>query len=344
MAQLLNDKEIKKLFGTVIIDGDEGSIRPNSYILRLGGVGQFLDSKEEDKFDIGENKGIKLPAGFTVAVTALETIDFRQSTVEKIYPGCSLHGFLTPTTDLSREGMIVPSTQVDAGYHGTLNWSIRNSSTSEAEFVYGEKLFRLTILKLDKEEEIPEDYYKGDYQGKKGYVPSARKGPPAGMKGESYWVRPISGDSIKERLNRLISSGYPWNVLGEKLKEIDKNFDAVKEQYSRIEGIVQDIDKWRQDFDRNFYSKVREAIHDELRSLAFKGLLPLLVSVITLVSMLAGTAITIANSEVALNLLKEYSWIIGIVLLVIALIGAIIILVMLLKYWIAYKKQKAKKD
>src|SRR5690349_13427172 len=103
MAAILNDTQLKQLIGTVIIDGDPTSIRPNSYVLRLGGEGEFLNAGKT--FSLGKpKKGIRIPAGHSVAVTALETIDFRRSTIERIYPECALHAFLSPTTDLSREG------------------------------------------------------------------------------------------------------------------------------------------------------------------------------------------------------------------------------------------------
>ncbi len=44
MATILNDSELRKLIGTVIIDGDPTSVRPNSYVLRLGGEGEFLNA------------------------------------------------------------------------------------------------------------------------------------------------------------------------------------------------------------------------------------------------------------------------------------------------------------
>src|SRR5882724_7630805 len=141
MATILNDAELKKLIGTVIINGDPTSVRPNSYVLRLGAEGEFLNASKE--FTLGKaKKGIRVSPGHAVAVTALETIDFRSATIEKIYPGCGLHGFISPTTDLSREGIIAPTTQVDAGYNGTLNWTITNSSNEERRFLFGERLYR----------------------------------------------------------------------------------------------------------------------------------------------------------------------------------------------------------
>src|SRR5438034_10896385 len=113
MATILNDKEITKLLGTVITDGDPTSVRPSSYVVRLRAEGEFLNANKE--FTLGKaKKGIKVSPGHSVAVTALETIDFRPVTVQKIFPGCALHAIISPTTDLSREGIVAPTTQVDA--------------------------------------------------------------------------------------------------------------------------------------------------------------------------------------------------------------------------------------
>jgi hypothetical protein len=64
MAIILNDNELKRLIGTVIIDGDTSSIRPNSYVLRLGDEGEFLNATKE--FTLGKaKKGIRVLSGFT---------------------------------------------------------------------------------------------------------------------------------------------------------------------------------------------------------------------------------------------------------------------------------------
>jgi hypothetical protein len=50
----------------------------------------------------------------------------------------------------SREGIVAPTTQIDAGYYGTLNWTLTNTSSEERRFVHKERIFRLTILSLDR--------------------------------------------------------------------------------------------------------------------------------------------------------------------------------------------------
>ena len=125
MPTFLCDNEIKSLLGTAIIDGIEENLRPNAYVIRLGSEGEFLNSNKE--FELGtQKKGLIIPPGHSVAVTSLETLDFSRKTVHQIFPDCDLHGLLSPTTDLSREGLVAPTTQIDAGFKGTLNWTINN--------------------------------------------------------------------------------------------------------------------------------------------------------------------------------------------------------------------------
>ena len=47
MATILNDVELKRLIGAVIIDGDPTCIRPNAYVHRLGSFGEFLNAGKD---------------------------------------------------------------------------------------------------------------------------------------------------------------------------------------------------------------------------------------------------------------------------------------------------------
>src|SRR5258706_4948419 len=151
MPIILNDSELLKLLGTVIVDGDPSNIRPNAYVLRLGSSGEFLNTGKE--FSIGaDKKGLQIQPGHSVGVTAFETLDFRRETVHKFYPNHDLHAIVSPTTDLSREGIVAPTTQVDAGFYGTLNWTFTNTSSEQRRFVYKERIYRVTILRLEEGE------------------------------------------------------------------------------------------------------------------------------------------------------------------------------------------------
>jgi len=272
MASLLNDVDIRKLLGTVIQNGADDSIRSNSYILRLGAVGEFLNANKEFDLEKTNKKGIVISPGHSVAVTSLETLDFSRDEVKKTFPGKDLHAFLTPTTDLSREGIVAPSTQVDAGFHGTLNWTLTNTSSEERRYRLGERIYRMAILLLD-EGERPEKLYSGAYQGQTGYVRSRRAGPPVGMK-ETEWETSFAIGGPEELLDNLIKSGYPWHILGRRLKDIDEQFKLVSEEYGDIHdsilnlsGEIREVKSKTDKIESEMQSLIRATLREELEML-----------------------------------------------------------------------------
>ena len=311
MATLLNDKELESLFEKVIIGADKECLRPNSYILRLGSVGEFTTTNKE--FNIKKDKGIILPPGHSVAVTALEKIDFSKETVQAHYSECNLHGFLSPTTDLSREGLTISSTQVDAGYHGTLNWTIHNNSPNEARFIYGEKIFRLSVLLLDKDES-PKQLYAGDYQGQEGYVRSARRGPPVGMK-PSDWIGPLIGDSPEKKLEALINSGYPWNLLGERLKTIDSQFKTVTDEYSDIKDKIEDISNRINTINTTINAQTPQLTHDQISTIFDAKINKLVLGGTGALLAFVGAGVSVFADERVMNFIKNNSALVGLSLL-----------------------------
>lgn len=267
MPTILSDREIRKLIGTVIVDGDLACIRPNAYVLRLGSTGEFLNTGKD--FNINaDKKGLCIQPGHSVGVTAFETLDFRRETVHKLYPDHDLHAIVSPTTDLSREGIVAQTTQVDAGFYGTLNWTFTNTSSNERRFVFRERIYRVTIFRLERDER-PEHLYTGDYQEQTGYVRSRRSGPPVGMKASEWEDGQLKGGP-QDILDDLIHSGYPWHGLGLRLKEIDQQFVSVTEEYARIHDSitrlsndVSDIRKTQADTQNT----VRTVLRDEASSL-----------------------------------------------------------------------------
>jgi deoxycytidine triphosphate deaminase len=170
-VKILSDIEIKKLIGKVIIGGDESCVRFNAYIMRLGSEGVIHNTGEEFELSNKKKKEIVIPQGHSVGVVALETIDFKRDAVRELYPENDLCGSLWPTRELLREGIVVPATHVDAGYAGTLKWTLTNTASVDRRYLCGERICRLTIYRLEVDE-IPEFPYEGDYQGTTGYVRS----------------------------------------------------------------------------------------------------------------------------------------------------------------------------
>jgi deoxycytidine triphosphate deaminase len=257
LATILNDVELRKLLGTIIIRGDEKCLRPNSYILRVGTSGEYLNtSKAFDIDEKGKKKGISIPPGHSVGLISHEDIDFRREIVQKIFPNCDLHAFITPTTNLSREGIVAPATQIDAGWNGTLNWTVVNTSNQDRRYLHKSKVFRMTVLKLTEDNEIPENPYDGHYQGQFGYVKSKRRGAPVGMS-EDEWEKAYTKGGPEDLLQILAKSGPPWNVLSERMRIIDHKFEVVTNEYDEIKNSIED-------FKRNI--EIVKNIHNEIKS------------------------------------------------------------------------------
>lgn len=304
MATILNDVELKRLLGTVIVNGDAASVKPNSYALRLGLSGEFLNSNKEFTLG-GKKKGIKIQPGHSVALTALETIDFRRETVRKIYPEHDLHAFVSPSTDLSREGVVAPTTQVDAGYHGTLNWTITNTSNEERRFLTEEKLFRLTIFKLTPGE-TPALPYKGDYQEKMGYVRSERKGAPQGMR-EHEWEDSRIDGGPEVLLENLIKSGYPWNLLGQRLQIIDGQFQTVTNEYGEIKIAISNLNSDLGSLKHDMPGTIDRSFSDRMEAIDSRWS----VKAVTGLGVLLGLVLATVTSETALNFLKKQGYWVG---------------------------------
>ena len=331
MAQLLSDREIRDVLGTIIKGGDPGSVRPNSYVLRLGPAGEYLSTGKDFRLGDGakEKKGIVVPPGQSVALTAMETIDFRRETVEQHFPDCDLHALISPTTDLQREGVVAPTTQVDAGYEGTLNWTLTNSSSEERRFVYKERLFRVTILKL-ADGERPGSLYEGAYQGKKGYVRSERSGAPVGMRPQD-WEESTTKEGPEALLERLIQSGFPWSVLGTRLKTIDDQFQTVTNEYAdiresmeRMEGNIEKLEDDGRDMRKELAQmpdKVRQIVKDE-QPRWLGGTVGILLS-------FCGVGLAATKSPLVVQLLDQHgSW-----------IGPSLAIIALLVTWLLFRRR-----
>lgn len=316
MATILCDAEIRKLLGTVIKNGVEDSIRPNSYIIRLGSDGEYIGT--EKVFKICEDKGIKLPPGQSVGVSSIEEIDFSKEAVDKIFPGQALHGFLSPTTDLSREGVVVASTQIDAGFKGTLSWTLSNSSFHERCFIFGEKIFRLTIFKLE-ENEIPERYYSGYYQGKTGYIRSKRSTAIAGMR-NSDWIDPYIENGPEELLDELMKAGYPWGAVATRLKAIDEQYSNVSAQYQNIDesirNINEDVSQIKKGIDKTITESVRNGINQLNNSV--------IVKIIGAFGIIAGLVISILSSPEIKNFIMSYGGLIGLIIIALGFLSTVL--------------------
>lgn len=224
MAKVLPDSEVRKLFGIVILNADEKRINPNGIEIRLGARVLFQSTDEEKEIKPG--MFLKVLPGETVTIASYETFNFTREAIHKVYPGCDLMAFITPTTTMMREGIMQASTKVDSGWHGTLNWGLRNSSVKDFILGYGEPIFKLTILLL-QEGETPETPYgertNDRYQGTEGIARSTRMIPANIPKQQ------IVGSSIEslDPAKQLSEAGYPFNHISRELTQLHGQFDIL---------------------------------------------------------------------------------------------------------------------
>jgi len=224
MANILPDREIKKLIGSVLMGADERYINPNGIELRLGEHVHFVAT--------GESKNLKpdfflrVDPGESVIISSLEKLDFTKETVQKLYPGKMLMGLITPTTTMMREGISQVTTKVDAGFRGLLNWGFRNSSPKAFTMGYGEAIFKLTVLLLEVDESPDIPYGEGErhtYQDTSGIRFSRRKIPAQIPK------RSIVSSSLRkiDPKKQLREAGYPFDHIGTELVALQGKFELV---------------------------------------------------------------------------------------------------------------------
>ena len=224
MAKILADKDIRKLIGTVIVEGDEALLNPNGIELRLGKHILFHSTREEKELSSGTF--LKVHPGESVSISSMETIDFNSATVEKVMPDSMLMGLITPTTTMMREGISQVATKIDAGFRGVLNWGLRNGSTRDLILQFSEPIFKLTIFALDKDES-PELEYGGrsgdSYQNVEGIRRSTRTIPVDIPKSKL-----ISSSFGKlDPKKQLREAGYPFDHIGTELATLHGKFEIV---------------------------------------------------------------------------------------------------------------------
>lgn len=260
MAQLLPDKEIRKILSSIIV-GDQGSnikINPNGVELRLGNAVRFLATKEEKKIPKGHF--LKINPGESVIVSSKEKIDFSSAALEAEYPGQMIMGFVTPTTTMMREGIVQAATKIDAGFKGHLNWGIRNGSTNPITLKEGGHLFKLTLLLLD-ENETPENPYGSQsdhiYQDTDGIKTSARS-LPVDIDDDLIVSSSIYKLDPKKRLQE---AGYPFNYIGSELIKLDEKIQTISE---KIDSLSQDIDEKFLQYEAKLNASFQNMIKDKL--------------------------------------------------------------------------------
>lgn len=266
MASVLPDREIKRLLGSVIIDGSEGCIRVNSYEVRLGCRAKFDSTGEE--LELPNGHFLEVEPGDFVTVQSQEVFDFSLATLKSIGKPNGVFAWITPTTTMMREGFLFASTKVDAGYKGHLNWGIRNSSVKTIKLQQGEHLFKLTLIELSDGEK-PDKFYGDDrqdqYQGTSGIRDSARM-LPVNIP-ENHIVR--RAQQKIDPLKQLTQAGYPYNHIGTELIALQGRFEVVSKDVAAMremfDGLGKKIDRESESLNTNLASlpdKIDKGIRD----------------------------------------------------------------------------------
>ena len=224
MANILADRDIKRLVGRVLVEADEKLLNPNGIELRLGKHVRFHSTGEEKELGLG--MFLQVNPGETVIISSIETIDFTAETVHAILPNTMIMGLITPTTTMMREGISQVATKIDAGFKGILNWGLRNGSIQKLTLQYGEPIFKLTLFALDRDES-PDIAYgerdKDSYQNTDGIARSNRRIPADIPKSK---IVSSSFDRLDPK-KQLKEAGYPFDHIGTELISLHGKFETV---------------------------------------------------------------------------------------------------------------------
>jgi hypothetical protein len=112
-----------------------------------------------------------------------------------------------------------------------------------------------------------------------------------------------------------MKSGYPWNLLGQRLQQIGEQFETVTNEYGDIQkainGLKEDVEGLRKDWP----TKIEEIV----KRLASEVHLQWSSSWWTTVGVCSGLILTIVTNDAAFNFIKKNGVIIGILIMVISI-------------------------
>mgnify|MGYP001603759590 CR=1 FL=1 len=142
-----------------------------------------------------------------------------------------------------------------------------------------------------------------------GYVRSKRTGAPIGMK-DAEWEDAFTKGGPEDLLDNLIRSGYPWHILGSRLKEIDQQFKTVTEEYADVHDSINELSghiNSIREKQNDISETVRKVLRDETGSLQNRWL----IGAGSLLLGFLGIGLTAATSTTVLDFVKANGAIIG---------------------------------
>jgi len=144
----------------------------------------------------------------------------------------------------------------------------------------------------------------------------------------SDWEDATTEEGPAALLNQVIQSGFPWNVLGTKLRAIDDQFQVVSNEYAsihdsieRLQGEVGEIGKEVEEIKNgqgHLTDRIRQVVREELPAMQDRWL----IAMGGVVFVLAGVVISVLNSKVGQDLLAQHGAWIG-PLVVVAAMGVV---------------------
>jgi deoxycytidine triphosphate deaminase len=259
MAKILADRDIQKLLGVVLLDADPTKINPNGIEIRLGKHVLFQSTDEERELSPGDY--LRVLPGESVMISSLEKFDFSRETIGKIFPGCDLMAFITPTTTMMREGIVQSATKIDSGWTGVLSWGLRHSSIRNFVLGYAEPIFKLTIFLLE-EGETPQIPYGGRsedlYQSTEGIKRSTRKIP---VTIPAKHLIGSSSDKL-DPAKQLREAGYPFDHISTELTDLHGKFEIVSKDVLLLKGAIgEETDKLSKKVEESHAAALQKVEH-----------------------------------------------------------------------------------
>lgn len=121
----------------------------------------------------------------------------------------------------------------------------------------------------------------------------------------------------QDMLEHLIRSGYPWNILGSRLKEIDQQFKSVTDEYAEIDESLKALARQVNaigEKQSDATNTVRAVLRDEAGSLQNRWL----IAAASMLAVFVGLGVTLFSSPSVSQFVKSNGMFVGLGMIVLA--------------------------
>ena len=128
---------------------------------------------------------------------------------------------------------------------------------------------------------------------------------------KSEWEDPFVKGGPQDLLDQLISSGYPWGMLGKRLKEIDEQFKDVTNEYSQLYDAIGNLDNsiaQIRERQSDTPKMVRNILREEIGALQNRWL----IGAGSLIIGAVGFSLTAVTCSFVWDFLQEYGPVVGV--------------------------------